>query len=465
MSDNLRIVIAPNEDGFGTSAWVVGVAKELARHPSVSELKVIVATEKREKFHGDKYRRDPGIGLVRLQGQPNRIEVVKEAGAVDVPRTIERCILTYSKSRDEYASALKQQEVIEGADMVVDFGVPHLVRAVYGERLRRTLRKKEIVMVTVFDHAWSLSLKRIVSSDSTRALIPLVIEDSLEDIRNDEALTQEAVLFGEPICPLDYHGYWRRLLGQPPRIILGSLGGPLRTLAYASDPGYERLRLELVENNGQDLPKAAYDQARVYAKQLLGIENDEPTLFISGGGTPVWDEILKDVLDEYAKEAPNYNVVIYNPAEAERRGIKVVEESVSLNGILWTIERAKWGPYEKLIFIGTLEGETHHVLFPAFDLILTRAGGGTVNNATAFRVSLVLVEEPGMWQVEQIRHSCLNMEIAESVKLYEFEKHGRECVESDSGALKELTDQRQKMREIPNHGEIWLCQELLAMVS
>ena len=127
-----------------------------------------------------------------------------------------------------------------------------------------------------------------------------------------------------------------------------------------------------------------------------------------------------------------------------------------------TIARAHYG---KLIFIGQVEAETHHVLFPAFDVVLTRAGGGTVNDAIACRVPLVLVEEPGMWQVEQIRQSCVALQIAESVTLEEFKLRGRDCVETDDGQLKRLKEQQERMQRIPNHGEVWLCQELLALIE
>jgi UDP-N-acetylglucosamine:LPS N-acetylglucosamine transferase len=43
------------------------------------------------------------------------------------------------------------------------------------------------------------------------------------------------------------------------------------------------------------------------------------------------------------------------------------------------------------------------VLFSAFDAVLTRAGGGTVNDALAHRVPLLLVEEKHMWQALQLK--------------------------------------------------------------
>ncbi len=354
----------------------------------------------------------------------------------------------------EYAAALKETNVLDGADLIIDFGVPQLVRAAYGKRI-----------VTVFDHAWSMSLARMLSSESSQVLNSLAIQDSLEDIRDDEALTHQSILFPEPICPFDYHGYWRRLLGQLPEVIPGVLGGPLRTLAYVRDSVYETIRLAFVDGKGSQQLKEEYDLAKRYAKQILGIETDEPVLFISGGGTSVWDEILSNMLDDYEAKAPNYNVVIFNPTEAGKRGITLKPETISFQDSQSTIRRAKWNRCNKITFIETLEHETHHVLFAAFDLVLTRAGGGTVNNAIAFRVPLVLVEEPGMWQVEQIRHSCIRMGLAEGVSLDDFMKNGRQCVEDMNGDLKDLTSQRMEMQNIPNHREFWLSHKLPTFVE
>jgi UDP-N-acetylglucosamine:LPS N-acetylglucosamine transferase len=170
------------------------------------------------------------------------------------------------------------------------------------------------------------------------------------------------------------------------------------------------------------------------------------------------------MLDEYQRKAPNYNVVILNPSEAAKRGIELKPETISLNGINSTIRRAKWHRCNKITFIDTLEGETHHVLFAAFDLVLTRAGGGTVNNAIAFRVPLILVEEPGMWQVEQIRRSCVRMGIAEEVSLDNFMQNSRQYVEDTNGELKDLQAEQMNMQKIPNHGEFWLSHKLQTFV-
>jgi hypothetical protein len=458
----VKIGIAPNEDGLGTSAWVVGLAKELARQSSVSEIAILVATDKTEQFHKNMYRRDHGIVQCRLRpaagaGEFCRIELATRAGAGAVDETIERCILKYPDSRTDYW----QPQAFKDLDLLVDFGVPQLVRAVFRENLRRRWSgTPQVGTVTVLDHAWSLSLQRIVSSDVSRPVLSPQIRDALEMMRADEALTDDAILFAEPICPTDFHAHWRVTLGRRPEVIPGVLGGPLRTLAYVNDSEFGQLRSQMVAGTGV-CPPESYERAREYARQLLGIEKGAPqlTLFVSGGGTPVWDEILGTWVKEYESTPPRYNVVIFSPTEARKRypdGLP--KEKVTLNGRTLTVERGR--PFKNVTFIGCVDGETHHPLFGAFDLVLTRAGGGTVNDALAFQAPLMLVEEPGMWQVEQIRQCCMDMKLANTISFDGFEERRRKCVESKQGELR--VTRKKGLSAIPNHGEFWLAKRLLS---
>lgn len=457
MNRAITLVIAPNEDGFGTSAWVVRLVKELVRQGqgSISLIKVVVATDKLQGFHKDKYL-DLPVEIIRLEGITKRIELVKKAGSLDIPGSIEQAILPYAESRAEYALALRKQNVFDDVDVVIDLGVPQLVRAAYQVDLSRMrASEKRLVSVTILDHAWSLSLRRIAFSNTAEDTRKQIVENAITNIENDEALTQQAIVFGEPISPLDYHGHWRKLLGHFPMVIPGSLGGPLSTLAYANDPNLAQVRSEM-ETDGQ-CPQEAYEKARQYARRILGISNDLPTLFVSGGGTSTWDEVLDQMIDDYESDEPNYNVVIYSPVEAKRRGASLKKRC--------GVEVGIYGRNERLVFIGQISADTHHILFPAFDLVLTRAGGGTVNDALACAVPLILAEEPGMWQVEQIRQSCLRMQIAEGVTLGELRSCPRVHVESQDGHLRKMDEQRNKILLIPNHSEIWVVQELLRMIK
>lgn len=375
---------------------------------------------------------------------------------MDISSSIGHAVLTYLEARAEYASELTRHNILESADLVIDFGVPQLVRAVYNENLRRARESMSpVIGVTVLDHVWSLSLRKMILSDATLGRLAECVEGALTNMRNDEALTQETFLFEEPISQPDYYEYWRNMLGRFPKVIRGGLGGPLSTLEYVKDSECAHLRSQKEAND--KCPPKAYEKARQYAKQILGINNEHPTLFVSGGGTCVWDEVLKWLLDDYERSEPSYNTVVYSPAEVERRKICLTRQG--------RIEKGVLGENERLIFIGQTVGETHHVLFPAFDLVLTRAGGGTVNDALTCGVPLILVEEPGMWQVEQIRQSCLRMEVAEGVRLEDFRDSPRACVESQRGELKKLEDQRERILALPNHREIWLVRELLKLTK
>jgi hypothetical protein len=80
-------------------------------------------------------------------------------------------------------------------------------------------------------------------------------------------------------------------------------------------------------------------------------------------------------------------------------------------------------------------------------------------------VPLMLVEEPGMWQVEQIRQSCLRMQVAEGVELEDFKESPRACIESQKGELNKLEDRRARVLALPNHREIGLVRELMKLTK
>lgn len=420
-----RIVLAPNEDGFGTSAWAVGLAQKLARQEEVAEVRIVVATDQRYHFHQPMYADLPQVTVTLLPMSRSPIQVAKWEGEVDVPRTIAGAILPYTAVAQEYAQLLHQHTLLQDVDLVIDLGVPALVRAARAQNLRT---------ITLFDHAWSLTLAHIAGE-----LLPPEGRAQVAAMAADEALTDEVLLFADPIAPPPVHAYWQQVLARPLTTIPGVLGGPARTLAYAGLAG---------QNAGA---------AREVARQICGL-GEEPTVFISGGGTAVWRSILGRLLDSYLANPPPYQVVLYHPAEAEKRGVVMRETAVSFPTCTVPITRGQLGP---LIFIGSLPGETHHILFAAFDLVVTRAGGGTVSDAIAHRVPLLLVEEPGMWQVEQIRQACFRLGLAESVTLADFQSKGRAIMENAQGRLRSLAAQKQAMATIPQHIEAWLVARLL----
>lgn len=428
----LTIAIAPNEDGLGTSAWTVRLVKELLRQAAgkIARIQVLVASESLARFHADKYPATP-VEVVRLEGVSHPVRLVKASGGVNVSATIEAAVLTYSASRRAYQEALAARGVLEGADLVIDLGVPQVVRAVWEENRRRAAAgRRPIAGVTLCDHAWSRSLREMAAG---QGLLTERAAGALARMQGDEALTPEALLFPEPLTPAEYEVHWRNELGVPVRRIPGVLGGPLWAEEWA---GAE--------------PRAA-------VRSLLEIEDELPVLHVSGGGTSVWDDVLAGLLDEYVRIPPRYHVAVFSPPEAGRRGVVMrVREGRSC-----ALESGRHPACSRLIFLGRAPGETHHVLFAGFDMALTRAGGGALNDAIAFRVPLALVEEPGHWQVERIREVCWRMGLCRTATLEEFRRRGRNFIERPEGELIGGREARAALDGIPNHAEVWLAGHLL----
>ena len=423
----LRLLIAPNEDGLGTSAWTVRLVKALVRAGGerIERIVLAVASMRLAAFHAGKYSGLP-VEVRRLENISCPIRLIKRAGGVDVPATIETAVLGYEDSRREYIEALARAGLLGQTDLVVDLGVPQLLYALRNSEGRRALR------LTFSDHAWSDTLGRMAAS---AGLLAPEAERQLGRMRADEALAERVFTLPEPITPADAERYWRERLGLPVERLPGVLGGPEATRAW-----------------GGGEPRAA-------VRRLLGIEDELPVLYLSGGGTGVWDDALSDLLSDYIARPPRYWVVAFNPVEAEKRGIRMSWKR-------WSAAEATWGSdpaAPRVIFLGDVRGETHHALYAGFDLVCTRAGGGAVNDALAFRVPLVLVEEPEHVQVEEIRRSAERLGLCRSVAWEEFRRQGRALLEDERGDLIRLPQAATAAARIPRHAEDHLARRLLEL--
>ncbi len=430
----LRICLAPNEDGLGTSAWTVRLAKELLRQAGrrIELIQVVTASARLAEFHSDKYG-DPRVEIVRLDQVRYPLLLVKKSGGVDVPATLAAVRRHYRASRRAYLKALRARGVLSGAHLAVELGVPQLAAAVWQENVRRLVGpRRPLECVTVCDHAWSHTLRWMARKAGLLSK-PLAIV--LEQMRCDEMRSWSTRLFPQPITPAGYERYWQRErpLRLPAGRLPGVLGGPRAARAWAGGP------------------------ARAVVRGLLGVEGDLPVLHISGGGTAVWDTLLTGLVDDYLRRPPRYHVALFCPAEAQRRGIRMSMRRLGS----CALEAGSHPACPRLTFLGRIPGETHHVLFAGFDAVLTRAGGGTVNDAIAFRVPLLLIEESDHWQVERIRRAARRMGICRSATLERFRRRGRALWETPQGELLKLKDERRAMRAIPNHAEVALVRDWL----
>ena len=87
------------------------------------------------------------------------------------------------------------------------------------------------------------------------------------------------------------------------------LGGPLALVDFA--------RLS-AEPAGQ-----AAARARAIGRQLLGLDAEARVVFVTGAGTPVWDELLQALLDSYGQRPPEYSVVVLSPHQARLRNVRL----------------------------------------------------------------------------------------------------------------------------------------------
>jgi hypothetical protein len=133
----------------------------------------------------------------------------------------------------------------------------------------------------------------------------------------------------------------------------------------------------------------------------MGIcEGDQrKTVYMLGGGTPVWDAKLAEIISQLKDRNLDYNVVVFDRKASPNKYVKVGHNVYTG---------------------GAVDGETAQGFLPGVDLIVTRAGGGIVNDAIACRVPFVCVEEPNHWQVEMIRENCMHERITRTVPIDEF---------------------------------------------
>ncbi|MEZ5352718.1 MAG: glycosyltransferase [Bryobacteraceae bacterium] len=391
----MRILIAPNEDGLGTASWAVRLARAfLARPGTTVRIAAIKPSTVRFLNHSLEGSDAP---VVQLQGVSGWIEMAKARGGVAVEATRER-VAQYDVYRQTYMEAIRSRKLLDHTDLVIEMGVPPMAAAA----------RNSVRAVTVFDHAWSLTLRRSIGPDP-----------ALAAIARDEHQTRAVHLFPEPVTPDNFADFWKDN-GRTPTRIAGCFGG-------------------------------GDAQARAVARRALEIPRGARAVFVSGAGSPVWDGMLRRLVDQSVREQPDLYTVVFSPTEIARLGLRMRWVRAAAG---WKVQCAGFG---RILFVGAMRGETHHALTAAADLVVTRAGGGTVSDAIAHRVPLLLVEEAGQWQVEQIRHRAHTLGLARTVSLDFFRRQPLRCLQHTG----RLTRERQRMQAIGTGAEHTLVRELL----
>lgn len=137
---------------------------------------------------------------------------------------------------------------------------------------------------------------------------------------------------------------------------------------------------------------------------------------MSPGGTPVWDAQLPHLLEQ-ALDAPDYSYVLVLSKDLGQ----FLDGRADL--------KARIKASDRIRYYGPVSGATQQAILPAFYRIVTRAGGGTVNDALTAGVEVVFVEEPQV-QIKLIERECAGLGLSgPPATLEEFRSDPKRCID------------------------------------
>lgn len=408
------LLVVPNEDGAGPSALVSHVVRHLL-DAAGDGLRVTVWNRSRADLNRVLYRGRPEV---RVDPVWNLLQLAKDpdTGEVSIPGTLET-IGDYEALRERYPE--REEPADSGFHAVLDFGVPPAVRWAQG---------RGIPSVSVLDHAWSRTLE-MVFDHQMQASGPdkrLVLEGCrpawervVRAVREDEARIRRLFVFPPFLTPPVFRRYWEEI-GVPARDVGGVFGGRA-----------ERSREEAIV--------------------FLRLPEPGCTVLVLGGDTPVWDAALLKLACSLVEnpgrlESCSVNLVIFVPYR-----LLVRQEIRRLDGLRHPrVRRLEYVP-----------GGTIQEILPAVDLVVTRAGGGTVNDAVACRVPLVCVPERTQPQVEAILDACLAEGLARAADPDAFREDPLETLLAEARRVEENRALAERMRLIPTGGEAAVSEAVL----
>ena len=402
----MKIALVPNDDGFGPSALAFYVAKALLRQG----VSLVIRNESALTLNASFYKDEISNGKVSLEATFGGIRLIKNAEGVDIPASL-RELRSYPTRSANYV-------IPEDVDAVVDIGTPCAARAA---------RRAGKPAMTIFDHSWGKTYEMLleeftaaVPGPTTPALPALEtlpndqVAKAINELKNDESNARAVFLFPEFMAPVPYHEYWKSL-GVRIEAIGGVFGGPTVSAKEA--------------------------------RNKMGIPEGAPakTVYILGGGTPVWDAKLPEIILQLKEKSLLYNVVVFDrnakPNEYLRVGYNVFKG-------------------------GVIDGATVQGLLPGIDLIITRAGGGIVNDAIACRTPFVCVEEPNHLQVEMIRQNCEKVRLTRTIRLGEFRERAiGDIIERELGNQAGNTTIPEAMQGIRNGMEEGVAARIIKLCS
>jgi len=363
------------------------------------------------------------LAAVRVVPVWNIVELCKDpaSGEVSMAGTLAR-LGDYALLRDRYPGGGEAEGT--DPDVVLDFGVPPAVR---------WARKKGIPSVTLFDHAWSRTLEMILEAEG-RMHRPGGTgaagkrpgpegERLIRALREDEARVERLFVFPPFLTPPVFRRFWESIGVRPAdtRAVFG--GRPGRT--------------------------------RREARTFLGLEKPGPTVLVLAGDTPVWDAALLRLSGALVARARwledrGVNVVLYVPGRLREH------EAVM------ALDRAGHDRVRRLVYV---PGGTVQEILPAVDLVLTRAGGGMVNDAVACRVPLVCVPERTQPQVEAILAACVDRGLAREADAALFARDPLRVLLAEADRTAENRAVAGRMEHVPTGGEAVVARAVLELLG
>lgn len=209
---------------------------------------------------------------------------------------------------------------------------------------------------------------------------------------------------------------------------------------------------------------------------ILGVDPTRHVVVVQGGATPVWDTYIARLIEALVRAEENkaldYCVLFAHSPAVDAYGKYCVARDPSLRGAPQGQQintRAIGNDLLKRRLSESARIRTlpdHH--FPLFqeiywaaDMIYSRGGGITANDATATITPLTIVEELGQWQTEQIRELYRLAGLSHTVSYTTF-------IEGEYGIIqmylfkdRENMQIMRNMARHPSHQEVWLAKEIL----
>jgi hypothetical protein len=405
---SLQILAVPNDDGYGPSALLSYLVKAiLSECPGC---RVVVWNDFAFEFNRQLYAREISQGKVEISRVWNLVQFARPSGDLSLEGTLQ-LMSDYRQASARYGAGAT------GYDLVLDFGVPAAAR---------WAARQGMPSISVFDHSWSKTFQMILADQLKFGTVPTRIARKWrrlsEEIEEDERHIGRLFVCPPIITPESFVAHWEKLIGA----------GAIRCI-----PGVLRE------------PKA---WSRMRAQAFLRITARGPAVLVQGGGTPVWNEPLDKLLEQVTDNR-------------QRRAL--AQSGLSL--VMWLPGRFKddarakrLAGMERVRRLEPIAGGTIQSILPAIDYMIIRAGGGSVNDAVAYRKPFVCVRERGQSQIEAILRGCEHEGISWGVRMEQFRDDPLEMIVDQCARLRrEKRRLVQRMRRIPSHAERQLAREIL----